>query len=323
MMAQATATISSGTEAFAKSAEPQKPTYGLWQLAWKRFLRHKAAVAGGIGFILIILFIIGGSFVYTEDYANKPDVINRLQPPTWEHPMGTDSTGRDILARIIYGGQISLAVGFLAVIVAVSLGVTIGALSGYYGGTVDSGLMRFTEAMLAIPSLLILIVLSKALLGKLPNLTFLDRSISGSVPIVILVIGFTSWMAGARIVRAQFLSLREQEFITAARAMGVKNGRIIWRHILPNTMAPIIVYATLGLVIAITLESYVSFLGLGVQEPTASWGNILNQALSFIQRGVWWLWFFPSLMIILTLLCVNFLGDGLRVALDPRNLVDS
>jgi peptide/nickel transport system permease protein len=182
--------------------------------------------------------------------------------------------------------------------------------------------MRFTEAMLAIPSLLILIVLSKALLGKLPNITFMERSISGSVPIVILVIGLTSWMVGARIVRAQFLSIREHDYITAARSLGVKNGSIIWKHILPNTMAPIIVFATLGLVIAITSESYVSFLGLGVQEPTASWGNILNQALSFIQRGVWWLWFFPSLMIILTLLCVNFLGDGLRDALDPRNLVD-
>ncbi|MBI4671612.1 MAG: ABC transporter permease [Chloroflexi bacterium] len=237
--------------------------------------------------------------------------------------MGTDSTGRDIFARIIYGGQISLLVGFLAVIVAALVGVLIGAFSGYYGGVVDSVLMRFTEAMLAIPTLLILIVLSKALLGRIPNLTFLDRSISGSVPIVILVIGVTSWMYGARIVRAQFLSIREQEYVTAAHALGVKNDRIIWRHILPNTMGPIIVFAALGLVNAITLEAYVSFLGLGVQEPTASWGNIINQALSFIQRGVWWLWFFPSLMIILTLLCVNFLGDGLRDALDPRNLVES
>lgn len=329
-MAQAAATLTSTSEVFTQAAELKKPAAGLWTLAWKRFIRHKAAVAGGIGFLLIIAFIIGGSFVFTEDFANQPDVVNRLQPPSWlgknpdmSHPFGTDSTGRDILARVIYGGQISLAVGLLAVIVSVILGVLIGALSGYYGGYVDSGLMRFTEAMLAIPSLLILIVLSKALLGKLPNITFMDRSISGSVPIVIIVLGLTSWMAGARIVRAQFLSLREQEYITAARSLGVKNGSIIWKHILPNTMAPIIVYATLGLVVAITSESYVSFLGLGVQEPTASWGNILNQALSFIQRGVWWLWFFPSLMIILTLLCVNFLGDGLRDALDPRNLVES
>lgn len=329
-MAEASATLNTGTSVLREAAEQRKPSYGLWELAWRRFLRHRAAVAGGIGFILIILFIVGGSFVFTEEYANKPDILNRLQPPSWlakkanwDHPMGTDSTGRDILARIIYGGQISLAVGFLAVLVAVGLGVVVGAVSGYYGGMSDSLLMRFTEAMLAIPSLLILIVLSKALLGKIPNITFMDRSISGSVPIVIIVIGVTSWMAGARIVRSQFLSLREQEFVTAARSLGVKNGRIIRRHILPNTMAPIIVFATLSLVTAITLESYVSFLGLGVQEPTASWGNILNQALSFIQRGVWWLWFFPSLMIILTLLCVNFLGEGLRDALDPRNLVDS
>jgi peptide/nickel transport system permease protein len=321
-MAQASATLSSTNKVFQNSAELKKPSYSLWSLSWRRFLRHRAAVAGGIGFILIIVFIIGGSFVFSEKYANTPDVVNRLQPPTWEHPMGTDSTGRDILARVIYGGQISLAVGFLAVFVSIILGVLVGAFSGYYGGVVDSGLMRFTEAMLAIPSLLILIVLSKALLGKLPNITFLDRSISGSVPIVILVLGLTSWMVGARIVRAQFLSIREHDYIMAARSLGVKNGSIIWKHILPNTMAPIIVFATLGLVVAIVSESYVSFLGLGVQEPTASWGNILNQALSFIQRGVWWLWFFPSLMIILTLLCVNFLGDGLRDALDPRNLVD-
>ncbi len=306
-----------------------KPSYSLWQLAWRRFLRHRAALAGGIGLVLIILFVIVGSFVFSEEYANTPNVIIRLQPPTifanpptLDHLMGTDSTGRDILARIVYGGQISLVIGFLAVAVSVTVGLLVGALSGYYGGWIDAGLMRLTEAMLAIPSLLLLIVLSKMLLGQVPNLHFLGREISGSVPIVILVIGLTGWMYEARIVRSQFLSIKEQEFITAARATGVKNSRIMWRHILPNSLAPIIVNATLGLAVAIITEAYVSFLGLGVQEPTASWGNILNQALSFIQRGVWWLWFFPSLMIILSLLCVNFVGDGLRDALDPRSRVE-
>lgn len=328
-MAQAATTI--GTiESAPTTMERGKPTYTLWQLAWKRFLRHRAAVAGGIGLLLIIFAVIAGSFVYSADYVNKVDVVNRLQPPSWmanpptmEHPMGTDSTGRDILARIIYGGQISLIIGFLAVTVSLIVGVLVGALAGYYGGVVDAVLMRFTEAMLAIPSLLLLIVVSKMLLGQVPTLHILGRDISGSVVIVILVIGLFGWMYEARIVRSSFLSVREQEFITAARALGVKDNRIMWRHILPNVLAPIIVNATLGLAVAIITEAYVSFLGLGVQDPTPSWGNILNQALSFIVRGVWWLWFFPSLMIILTLLCVNFVGDGLRDALDPRSLVDS
>jgi peptide/nickel transport system permease protein len=316
-----------------------RPTYGLWELTLRRFLRHRAAVAGTIGLTLILAFVIVGSFVYSEQYANTPDITNRLQAPSWlldpptmDHPLGTDSVGRDLLARIIYGGQISLLIGFLAVALAVTLGVVIGAFSGYYGGLIDSVLMRFTEAMIAIPSLFFLIILSKMLIGSVPNIHFAGRDLSGTVPVVILVIGLFGWMFEARIVRSQFLALREQEYITAARAIGVKNDRIMLRHILPNSMAPIIVNATLGLASAIITEAYVGFLGLGVQEPTASWGNILNQALSylnrafapidFIHRGVWWLWLFPSLMIVLTVLCVNFIGDGLRDALDPRGLVE-
>lgn len=328
-MAQAATTIGS-IDNVLPSNERTKPSYSLWELAFKRFLRHRAAVAGSIGLLMIILFVVVGSFLYTSEYVNTVDVINRLQPPSWllnpptmDHPMGTDSTGRDILARIIYGGQISLVIGFLAVAVSLVVGVIVGALAGYYGGLVDAVLMRFTEAMLAIPSLLLLIVVSKMLLGQVPTLHILGRDISGSVIIVILVIGLFGWMYEARIVRSSFLAVREQEFITAARALGVKDNRIMWKHILPNVLAPIIVNATLGLAVAIITEAYVSFLGLGVQDPTPSWGNILNQAISFMVRGVWWLWVFPSLMIILTLLCVNFVGDGLRDALDPRSLIDS
>lgn len=337
-MAVATETMTKG-ETVTTFAPTTKPTYSLWGLAFRRFLRHRAAVGGIIGLFLIFAFVIVGSFFYTEAYANKPDVVNRLQapswlqnPPTWEHPMGTDSVGRDVLARIIYGGQISLIIGFLSVLLAVTLGAIIGAISGYYGGSVDSILMRFTEAMIAIPSLFFLIIISKMLIGTLPNISFFGRNLSGSVPIVIFVIGIFGWMVEARIIRSQFLSLKEQEYITAARAIGVKDNNIMWKHILPNSIAPIIVFASLGLATAILLEAYVGFLGLGVQEPTASWGNILNQALSylnrsfapidFIHRGVWWLWLFPSIMIIFTVLCVNFIGDGLRDALDPRGLVE-
>ncbi|MCC7163157.1 MAG: ABC transporter permease [Anaerolineae bacterium] len=335
-MAVATETLSKGEERVMFSPST-KPTLSLWGLAFRRFLRHRAAVGGIIGLALIFAFVIVGSFAYTEAYANKPDVVNRLQapswlqdPPTWEHPMGTDSVGRDVLARIIYGGQISLIIGFLSVLIAVTLGAIIGAVSGYYGGSVDSILMRFTEAMIAIPSLFFLIIISKMLIGSIPNINLLGRSLSGSVPIVIFVIGIFGWMVEARIVRSQFLSLKQQDFVLAARALGVKDHSIMWKHILPNSIAPIIVFASLGLAVAILTEAYVGFLGLGVQEPTASWGNILNQALSylnrafapqdFIHRGVWWLWLFPSLMIIFTVLCVNFIGDGLRDALDPRGL---
>lgn len=335
-MAVATETLSQGEERVMFSPTT-KPSLGLWDLALRRFLRHRAAVGGIIGLALIFAFVVVGSFAYTEAYANKPDVVNRLQapswlqdPPTWEHPMGTDSVGRDVFARIIYGGQISLIIGFLSVLMAVTLGAIIGAISGYYGGSVDSVLMRFTEAMIAIPSLFFLIIISKMLIGSVPNINLLGRTFSGSVPIVIFVIGIFGWMVEARIVRSQFLSLKQQDFVLAARALGVKDHNIMWKHILPNSIAPIIVFASLGLAVAILTEAYVGFLGLGVQEPTASWGNILNQALSylnrafapqdFIHRGVWWLWLFPSLMIIFTVLCVNFIGDGLRDALDPRGL---
>ncbi len=278
---------------------------------------------GLTGLILIFLIITIGSILVSEDMANNPDIISRLQGPSLAHWFGSDSTGREIFFRLIYGGQISLAIGFLAVSVSLVLGVLVGLVSGFYRGWIDAALMRFTEAMLAIPSLLLLIVVSKMLLGKIGNVDFFGRTFSGSVPIVIIAIGLTSWMYEARIVRAAVLSASQQEYVTAARSVGVKDNRIILRHILPNVLAPIIVNVTLGLANAILSEAYVSFLGLGVQQPTASWGNLLDDSLTFIQRGFWWMWFFPSLMIILTLLCVNFVGDGLRDALDPRGLIDT
>ena len=291
------------------------------QLAWRRFKRHHMAVFGVISLIAMIVFIIGGSFFYTEKYANFNAPARRLEAPSSEHYFGTDSTGRDLFARIIYGGQISLIIGVLSVVLALILGITIGGLAGYYGGWVDAILMRFTEAALSIPSLFLLIILGKLFGAEIPTLRLLGRTFSGSVIVVILVIGLTSWMYLARIVRANILSLREMDYISASRALGVSNFRILISHLIPNTMAPIIVAATLGLANAIISEAYVSFLGLGVQPPTASWGNLMDQSISLIQRGVWWMWLFPSLFIVLTILFTNFVGDGLRDALDPRRKI--
>jgi peptide/nickel transport system permease protein len=289
------------------------------QLAWRRFKRHRMAVAGSVGLILIILFIVVGSFVYTEKYANRLDLAHRLEAPSAAHYFGTDSTGRDLFARIIYGGQISLFIGVLAVLVALILGITIGGVAGLLSGWVDSVLMRFTEAILSIPSLFLLIILGKLFGSEIPTLNLMGRTFSGSVIVVILVIGLTSWMYLARIVRANILSLREMDYVSAARALGSGNLRILIRHLIPNTMMAIIVTAALGLAQAIISEAYVSFLGLGVQPPTASWGNLMDQSISLIQRGVWWMWVFPSLFIVLTILFTNFIGDGLRDALDPRS----
>jgi len=288
------------------------------QLVWRRFRHHRIAMWGGVGILLLFSFILVGSIFIPETKANEVDLRSRLKGPTLEHLMGTDSTGRDIFSRIIYGGQISLMVGVLAVGLSVTLGTLIGGIAAYFGGWVDIVLMRFTEAMLSIPSLFLLIVLGKFMGRDIQTINFLGRSFSGSVGIVIVVIGITSWMYLARIVRANVLSLKEMDYIASARALGASNSRIFFSHLIPNTLSAIIVSATLGLAGSILSEAYVSFLGLGVQPPTASWGNILTSAQSFIQRGSWWMWVFPSAFIIFTILCINLLGDGLRDAMDPR-----
>jgi len=300
------------------NAEGTARPLSLGQLTWRRFRRHKMALAGSIGMSLMLLFILVGSLVIPQTKANSVDLHARLSPPSAEHWMGTDSTGRDIFSRIVYGGQISLAVGTLAVFISVLLGTIIGGVAAYSGGWLDSGLMRITDAMLSIPSLFLLIVLGKTFGRDIQTINVFGRSFSGSVGIVILVIGITSWMYLARIVRGNVLSLREMDFISAARALGASKGQIFVRHFVPNTLGVIIVAGTLGLAAAILTEAYVSFLGLGIQPPTASWGNILTGAQSFIQRGVWWMWLFPGIFIILTILCINLMGDGLRDALDPR-----
>ncbi|MCS7178603.1 MAG: ABC transporter permease [Anaerolineae bacterium] len=299
--------------------EAEAPPLTLWELFWRRFRRHKMALFGLVVLSLLVLYSLGGSLFFTESYANHTDTGIRLQPPSREHPFGTDTVGRDILARTIYGGQISLLIGLTAMLVEVLIGVAIGALAGYYGGWLDSLLMRFTEAMLNIPQLFLLLVMAKFFGGKVPNIVLFGRTFSGSVVVIVLIIGATSWMYLARIVRAEFLSIKEREFILAARAAGTPTGQIIFQHILPNAIAPIIVAATLGVANAITLEAYISFLGLGVQPPTATWGNMLEGAYNYIETAPW-LWIFPGTLIVLTVLSINFVGDGLRDALDPRSL---
>src|SRR5262245_7310583 len=242
------------TQSAAREGVTGTAVLGPWQLAWRRFRRHRAALVALGGIILVLLYIwFGGlflargmceptgQFVQGEAFANCNDTSIKLQPPSTAHPFGTDTIGRDILARTIYGGQISLTIGLLAAGVEVLLGVLVGLAAGFFGGWIDDVLMRITEAMLIIPTLFLLIVLSRALGSRVPEIELVGRTFSGSVVVIIVVIGLTSWMYLARIVRANVLSLREHDYISAARAMGSSNARIIFRHLLPNTIAPIIV----------------------------------------------------------------------------------
>jgi peptide/nickel transport system permease protein len=303
------------------------------QLAWRRFRKHKMAMVGvGILGLLILYVFIGGLFfakgycaplsreLRHEAWANCADTGKVRQPPSSEHPFGTDNIGRDVFARTIYGGQISILIGVTAATMGVILGTLIGSIAAYYGGWIDNLLMRFTEAMLNIPSLFLLIVAAKFFSGRIPDINILGRQMTGNVVFIILIIGLTSWMYLARIVRANVLSLRELDYVAAARALGSSNARIIFTHLLPNTLAPIIVTATLGVAGAILNEAYVSFLGLGIpSQITATWGNMLDGSYQYLEVAPW-LWFFPGTFILLTVLSVNFIGDGLRDAFDPRSI---
>ncbi|NTW11774.1 MAG: ABC transporter permease [Anaerolineales bacterium] len=306
------------------SAAPLSPMV----LAVRRFRKHRMAMFGlGLLVLLILYITLGGLFsrgycapismeMRGEDWANCNDTSLKLQPPSASHIFGTDVIGRDIFARTVYGGQISFLIGVAAVIIEVILGAMIGALAAYYGGWIDNILMRFTEAMLTIPSLFLLIIGAKFFGGGLPDINFFGRELTGSVLLIILIIGATSWMYLARIVRANILSLRERDYVSAARALGASDRRIIFTHLLPNTTAPLVVSATLGVANAILAEAYVSFLGLGVQGATATWGNMLDGAYQYLETAPW-LWFFPGTLILVTVLGINFVGDGLRDALDP------
>ncbi|HEV7664910.1 MAG TPA: ABC transporter permease [Chloroflexota bacterium] len=268
------------------------------------FRRHPLALVGAAVLGLVTATCLIAPLFVPESAANRVDPSLFRAPPSLAHPFGNDDVGRDILWRTVYGGRISLAIGALSIALAMTTGVVLGSVSGYYGRWVDTLIMRLTDAMLSMPSLLLLIVLT--------------RILGPSVPAIILVIGLLNWMQVTRIVRANFLSLKEQDFVLAARALGVLDRDIMFRHVLPNTLAPVVVAATLGIGHAIILEASASFLGLGVQPPTASWGSMLYRAQGLMVQAPW-VAIFPGLMILVTVMAINFLGDGLRDALDPRS----
>lgn len=287
-----------------------RPPETLWRLFWRRFLRHKPAMISLAVLVLLTAASFGVSLFVAEDEANRIDVTLMRTPPTWTHPFGMDDVGRDIFLRALFGGQISLRIGILAALISITIGVAVGTVAGYNSGWIDNVLMRFTDALLSIPTLFILIVLTRVLSGRVGV---------GNIALITIVIGALSWMRVSRIVRANVLSLKEQDFVLAARALGIRSGRILIRYIVPNTLAPIVVAATLGVGRAIIFEASLSFLGLGVQPPTATWGSMLNRAQAYLVTAPW-IAIFPGLLILITVLCVNFVGDGLRDAFDPRSL---
>ncbi len=306
------------TPGVAKLKAKRERSPSLWAIAFRRFLRHRMAVFGALLLIGIFIFCIGGALIYSESYANQIQLSLKFQPPSAEHPFGTDNVGRDLLARVIWGGQISIMIGVFSVAIAITVGTIIGLLSGFFGGWVDSILMRFTEALLSIPALVLLLLFSRPLAGSTATIVIFGRTLSASVIAIVLIIGLLGWMSLARIVRSMVLSLKEQDFVLAAHTIGVRPIHILFRHILPNCLAPIIVTATLGVGAAIVTEAYLSFLGFGVMPPTATWGNILDRAQGQLTQ-VPWMWIAPSTLIILTVLAINFIGDGLRDAFDPRS----
>lgn len=278
-------------------------------IIWKRFRRHPAAIISSVILIILILGVILVTFSPYDPEAS--DMSSRLEPPSLQHPMGTDQLGRDMLTRVLYGGRISLFVALMVVIITLVVGMPIGAIAGFFGGTIDSILMRLTDVALTLPTLLVLILLSAVL--REVELPFVQRN---SVMTIALVIGILSWMTVARLLRASYLSIREMEFVEAARSMGAANIRIMSRHILPNAISPIIVQSTLALGYAIMLESGLSFLGFGIQPPTPSWGNLLSNAQQHMTSHSW-LAIFPGLMIFITVISINYIGDALRDAIDP------
>ena len=293
--------------------EPAIQAVGLAQTVWKRFKRHRGAIAGAVIFgILILMCILAPFSPYDPEKSDLPD---KFQPPSASHLLGTDALGRDLLTRILYGGRISLSVGGIAVAISLLIGVPIGALAGYYGKTIDAILMRITDAFLSLPSFLVLILLA-AILREV-DLPVFQRN---SVITISFVIGILSWMTFSRLVRAAFLTLRELDYVSAARALGSSDSRIIIGHILPNGIGVVIVEATLQLGYAIIQESGLSFLGFGIQQPTPSWGNLISTAQDhFIKYP--WLAIFPGLMIFLSIISVNYIGDGLRDAFDPYKVL--
>ncbi len=290
-----------------------RPPETMTTLAWRRFRRHPGALVGSIVLLIIILSV---TFAFLSPYDPlESDIKNRYQAPSLEHPFGTDGLGRDVLTRCLYGGRVSLFVGFMVMVITLVIGVPVGAIAGFFGGWIDNILMRIIDAVLSLPSLLVLILLSAILRNT--ELPFVK---SNSVMTISVVIGILSWPTVARLVRAVFLTFREMEYVTAAQALGASDSRIMVGEILPNGFGPIIVEATLEVGYAIMEESGLSFLGFGIMPPTPSWGNLLNAARGHLVEYPW-LAIFPGLMIFFTIISINYIGDGLRDALDPYKII--
>lgn len=285
------------------AASPTTPT----KKAWQRFRRHPLAMIGLSLFVVIVVLALAAPLI--DRYPpNELNLADKFQAPSWEHWLGTDRVGRDIWSRTLHGGRVSLTVGFVAAFITMTIGTFLGAISGYYGGRVDTLVMRFTDVMMTFPRVIIMLTVA----------TFVGQSMRN----VILLIGLFSWMGTARLVRGQVLSIREEQFVLAARSLGVRDRGLIFSHVLPSVVAPLLATLTFAISAAILLEAGLSFLGVGIPQPTASWGNMLETArsLDVLQDGPW-MWIPPAIMILLTVLSINFIGDGLRDALDPKHII--
>jgi oligopeptide transport system permease protein len=315
----------------AENTEVVKGT-SLWADAWKRLLRNKLAVFGlAVLVIMIVAVAVGPAIIrwttgFTADYIPTEGELIKSFPPSMQHPMGTDEAGRDLLARVLQGGRISLMVGIISTFVSLLVGVSYGAIAGYLGGKIDNLMMRIVDIIYAIPYILIVIVLLSVFGG--PNTPQWIKSLSDTFGgtgnqalsqlfLLFFALGLVSWLTMARVVRGQILSLKNQEFVMAARATGVSTPSIIFRHLVPNALGPVIVYATLTVPSVMLTEAFLSFLGLGVQAPYASWGSLASDGIKNIAIYPWQL-IFPGVTMALTLFSLNFLGDGLRDALDPQ-----
>jgi peptide/nickel transport system permease protein len=308
--------VGSGTLVAELAAGAAPAARTLWGETFRRFRRHRLATFGALVLLFMVVAVLVGPFVYRVP-IDQIDFKAKLQTPSWAHPLGTDDLGQDLLARLLYGGRISLAVGIVAMLIATTIGVTVGAAAGHFGGITDHTLMRVTDLFLSLPQLpllLLIVYLFRDLLTKL-----LGPEV-GVFILIVVVIGGLRWMPVARLVRAQFLSLREKEFVEAARGLGAPALRQVARHILPNALGPVIVAGTIDVAAAIIAESSLSFLGLGFPPDIPTWGRILYDAKDNLDFAPHWA-LFPGTAIFLTVLSINYIGDGLRDALDPRKVL--
>ena len=300
----------------AAAALPRARPFSPGREAWRRFRRHRLAVASAVILAAMVLAVLLGPLVWRVP-VNDIDFTARLSPPTWAHPFGTDDLGQDLLSRMLYGGRISLAVGLAAMLVAIFVGVLVGAVAGISRGSVDAGLMWLTDLFLSLPPLPVLLLVIYLFRERLKEIAGPEV---GVFLLIVVVIGGFRWMPVARLVRAQFFSLREKEFVEAARALGASTTRQVVRHILPNALGPVIVAGTIDVAAAIIAESTLSFLGLGFPPDIPTWGRLLYDAKDYLDFAPHWA-LFPGAAIFLAVLTINFIGDGLRDALDPRKVM--